>query len=128
MLLGLVLQMKERKQTNISDSTLGLNFINDLSTKTFKWKRSQDIPNTLDDYDADVNHMDTDVTMHGMLAQDVKAALDTAGVTTFGGWQEESDGSQSLSQEMFIYPLIKAIQELSTKNDALEARITALES
>ena len=117
----------ERKKTDITDATLGLDFVNDLSTKTFKWKRSQDIPNTLNDYDANVNHMDTDVTMHGMLAQDVKAALDTAGVTTFGGWQERSDGSQCLSQEMFIYPLIKAMQELSAKNDALLARIETLE-
>ena len=74
------------------------------------------------------SHMDTDVTMHGMLAQDVKAALDTAGVTTFGGWQEESDGSQSLSQEMFVHPLIKAVQELSAKNEALAARILTLEN
>ena len=115
----------ERKKTDIADATLGLDFINDLSTKTFKWKRSQDIPNTLNDYDADVNHMDTDVVMHGMLAQDVKAALDTAGVTTFGGWAEESDGSQSLSQEMFIYPLIKAIQELSTEVKLLKTQIGA---
>ena len=40
---------------------------------------------------------------------------------------EEADGSQSLSQEMFIYPLIKAIQELSAKNEALLTRIEALE-
>jgi hypothetical protein len=29
---------------------------------------------------------------------------------------------------MFVIPLIKAVQELSAKNDALEARIAALES
>jgi hypothetical protein len=118
----------ERKKTDIADATLGLDFVNDLRPVTFKWKRSQDIPDTLNDYDADVNHMDTDAVMHGMLAQDVKAALDTAGVTTFGGWVEEKDGSQSLSQEMFVHPLIKAIQELSAKNEALLTRIEALES
>ena len=71
--------------------------------------------------------MNTDVTLHGMLAQEVKAALDTASVTTFSGWKEEPDGSQSLAQDMFIYPLIKAVQELSAKNTALEARVKALE-
>ena len=62
-----------------------------------------------------------------MLAQEVKSALDTAGVTTFGGWKEEPDGSQCLSQAMFVYPLIKAVQELSAKNTALEVRVKALE-
>ena len=114
-----------RKKTDIADATLGLDFINDLRTVTFKWKENKDFPETFDDYqsgdDADYeNQMNTDVTMHGMLAQDVKAALDTAGVTTFGGWKEERDGSQSISQELFIYPLIKAIQELSAKVTALE--------
>ena len=71
--------------------------------------------------------MDTDVVMHGMLAQDVKAALDTAGVTTFGGWSEEKDGSQCLSQEMFIYPLINAVKELSAQNADLLERIKTLE-
>ena len=79
--------------------------------------------------------MTTDVTMHGMIAQEVKAALDTAGVDTFGGWKEDTDGSQRIAQELFVYPLIKAIQELSAKNDSLEtsnqaliARIEALEN
>ena len=66
--------------------------------------------------------------MHGMIAQEVKTALDTAGVSTFGGWVEGQDGTQLISQEMFIYPLIKAVQELSTKLEAAEARISALES
>ena len=40
----------------------------------------------------------------------------------------ERDGKQSISREMFVIPLIKAVQELSEKNEALEARILALES
>ena len=37
------------------------------------------------------------------------------------------DGMQSISQEMFVHPLIKAVQELSTKLTAAEARIKTLE-
>ena len=70
--------------------------------------------------------MDTSTTLHGMLAQDVKSALDTAGVSTFGGWTEESDGSQCLSQEMFVYPLIKAVQELSATVTTLQQEINTL--
>ena len=71
--------------------------------------------------------MNTETTMHGLLAQEVKSALNTAGVNTFKGWKEDSDGVQQISREMFVIPLIKALQELSAKNDALTARITALE-
>ena len=116
----------ERKKTNIADATLGLDFINDLRTITFNWKASQDFPKTFKDYKADENMMDTSTTLHGMLAQDVKAALDTAGVSTFGGWTEESDGSQCLSQEMFVYPLIKAVQELSAQVTTLQQEIKTI--
>ena len=62
-------------------------------------------------------------TMHGMIAQDVKAALDKAGVDTFGGWSEqEEDGMQEISQEMFVHPLIKAVQELSAQVEELKSK------
>ena len=65
--------------------------------------------------------------MHGMIAQEVKTALDTAGISTFGGWSEDDTGKQMISQELFVHPLIKAVQELTTKLEAAEARITTLE-
>ena len=62
------------------------------------------------------------------IAQEVKSALDKHNITDFGGHDIiEESGIQSVSQEMFVMPLIKAIQELSAKNDALEARIKTLE-
>ena len=64
--------------------------------------------------------MNTDITMHGLLAQEVKGALDTAGVSTFKGWSEDAHGVQNISREMFVIPLIKAVQELSAKVKALE--------
>ena len=72
--------------------------------------------------------MDTEVVMNGMLAQDVKAALDAVGVEQFEGWSVQKDGAQAISREMFITPLINAVKELAAKNQELEARLAALES
>jgi len=112
----------ERLKTDIQDATLGLNFINNLKTKTFKWKPNNELPETLDAYQEE-NIKDTSIVMHGMIAQEVKAALDTEGVDTFGGWAESSDGCQSISQEMFVHPLIKAVQELTAKVEELEKKL-----
>jgi hypothetical protein len=124
----------ERLKRNIQDDTLGLDFINDLRTVTFQWKDSSTVPQELKGYSAK-NQMTMDVTMHGMIAQEVKAALDTAGISTFGGWDIQDDGTQSLSREMFVIPLIKAVQELTSKvetleeeNTSIKARLTALEN
>ena len=68
--------------------------------------------------------MNTDSVMHGMIAQEIKAALDKAGVDgeNFAGWGENEKGVQTISESMFVFPLIKAIQELSAKVEALEAK------
>ena len=66
--------------------------------------------------------MNTDTTMHGLIAQEVKEALDKAGIDTFKGWSQDDDGVQNISREMFIIPLIKAVQELSAKVEALEKK------
>ena len=66
--------------------------------------------------------MDTDLVMQGMISQEVKTALDNAGIDgeDFGGWSENSVGQQELAYSMFVFPLIKAVQELSAKVVALE--------
>jgi hypothetical protein len=126
----------ERKKRNIENDTLGLEFINDLRTVTFQWKPAEEHPEEWEAWhyekDEDGNNvgdkiydeMNTDSVMHGMIAQEVKAALDVAGVDTFGGWKlkdpENADGQQLLSSGMFVFPLIKAVQELSAKVTALE--------
>ena len=46
--------------------------------------------------------MTLDVTMHGLVAQEVKEALDKTGVEKFGGWSEDDDGCQRISKEMFV--------------------------
>jgi hypothetical protein len=119
----------ERYKTDIQDNTdCGLDFINELRTVTFKWKAKADIENTLPDYDASKTTAEHTEKMYGLIAQEVKTALEKHNITNFGGHDiEKASGIQAISQEMFIHPLIKAVQELSAKNDALEARIKTLE-
>ena len=124
----------ERLKKNITNQTLGLDFINDLRTVKYNWKASNELDSTdsqlahLYKENADDNEMNTSAVMHNFIAQEVKAALDTAGVSEFGGWKEDQYGVQQVSREMFVIPLVKAVQELSAKNDALESRLAALEA
>ena len=111
-----------RKKRDIKDDTLGLGFINDLRTVTHKWKPSNEFPKEWQEY-SEENNMNLDAVMHGMIAQEVKGALDKAGVDTFTGWKERSDGSQTVSREMFVIPLIKAVQELSAEVEALKQQL-----
>ena len=73
------------------------------------------------------NQKDTDVVMTGLVAQEVKTALDTAGVDNFSGWGTDRDGIQYISDALFVYPLIKAVNELTARLEAAEAKIKTLE-
>lgn len=64
---------------------------------------------------------------HGLIAQEVKAALDAAGVDA-GFWQQNPQGEQSLSYNELIAPLIKSVQQLAERNAELERRMAALEA
>ena len=47
--------------------------------------------------------------------------------TTFSGWQvDENTGRQELQYERFVAPLVKAVQELSTKVDEQQKEIEEL--
>jgi hypothetical protein len=118
----------ERLKKDIQDDSLGLNFVNRLRPVTFKWKAKAEIEDqTL--VNPQQQEKDLETVIHGLIAQEVKQAMDDEGTSTFNGWNSGSnDTLQGVSREMFITPLIKAVQELSAKNDALEARLTALES
>lgn len=116
-----------RLKRNVNDMSLGLSFVNKLRPVSYQWKPSYEVPQELVTQYNEQNKMDLDVVMHGFIAQEVKAALDEVGSTyTCGVWSEGSDGTQSISREMFIMPLVKAVQELSAKCDALQAEINTL--
>ena len=112
----------ERKKKDILTNTdLGLDFINDLRTVTYKWKAPSELPETMSGYNKDETEPSHKDKMYGFIAQEVKAALDKHSVTDFNGWHEDKNGEQGVSYEMFVMPLVKAVQELSAKVTALEA-------
>ena len=117
-----------RKKRNIHSQELGLDFINDLRTVRFQWKPSNEFPKEWQDY-REENSMDLDVIMHGFIAQEVKEALDKHAINNdkeFSGWKEGDDGMQHTSREMFVIPLIKAMQELSAQVATLQDEIKTL--
>jgi len=115
-----------RLKKNIENSNLGLDFINNLRPVTYNWKASQDVdPSLTQHYNADTNHMDTEVKMNGLIAQEVKQALLDSGISEtdvkdYGVWEEDKQGVQQISREMFVIPLINAIKELTKRIKDLE--------
>jgi hypothetical protein len=114
-----------RKKREIYDQGLGLDFINDLRTVNFQWKPQNEFPKEWNDY-SETSSNDTEVVMHGFIAQEVKEALDKHASkrdSVFAGWSEGEDGMQHTSREMFVIPLIKAVQELSAEVKELKAKL-----
>lgn len=61
---------------------------------------------------------------HGLIAQEVKQALDAAGVGSQDAafWSQAPDGTQSLVYTELIAPLIRAVQELAAEVEELRQR------
>jgi hypothetical protein len=125
---GTIQTSDERLKKNISNSNLGLNFINLLNPISYKWKIGGGIPI----YDEESGFVigsepiPGERTHYGFLAQEIKQALDQVSPgQDFGGWvladKNDPDSTQSLRYEEFISPIVKAIQELSARLDALES-------
>ena len=118
-----------RYKENVEDQTAGLSFINDLRQVTFDWKKEKDLPPLHRAYikDSEKKVMN-DTTNHGFLAQEVNKVIDNHPELKdgFDMWsQDETDGRQRIGDGALVPILVKAIQELSTENDALKARLTA---
>jgi hypothetical protein len=117
-----------RLKRNIQDTTLGLDFINDLRPIKFQWKPSNEVPKEMKSEYNEVNQKNLDITSHGFIAQEVKEAIDKHGDTTFGGWHlDKADKeTQRVKKNMFVMPLIKAVQELSAQVRTLQNEINTL--
>ena len=121
-----VSDVRYKKEIKDNDDC-GLDFINDLRPVTFKWKAKSEINKDLPDYDATKTEADHKEKLYGLIAQEVKEALDKNNITDFGGWEKEkTSGINKVAQAMFIYPLIKAVQELSEQVTTLQSEIAIL--
>ena len=122
----------ERYKKDIVDSEVGLSFINDLRPRNFKWKTCGEVPSDTPRYEENSDELiNPNLTgvMHGFIAQEVKAVIDNHSEVPNNQliWKQDPDGIQGLAEGELVPVLVKAVQELSAKNDALEARIETLE-
>ena len=129
-----------RDKTDIKDIYFGLDFIDKLKPKLYKWDYREDYHVIERDEEGKIIkdvYLDKDGSKRrnrwhaGLLAQDLKQTLDQMSMD-FGVYQDHSvnGGGDKLTigYEELIAPLIKAVQELSVKNKNLENRINLLEN
>ena len=120
----------ERYKKDILDSSAGLNFINALRPRTFKYKTLGELPETFRAYEEGSSEaFKNSLTNHGFIAQEVKAVIDADSTIQDGFklWAEREDGSQELAEAALTPVLVKAIQEQQALIESLTARIDALE-
>lgn len=105
-----------RQKTDIAPTDLGLDFICALNPVRYRWR----VGGTEDGVEREGRR-----THYGLLAQEVRAALDGLGIADFAGHiladPADPQSEQGLRYEAFIAPLIAAIQQLSERISQLEA-------
>lgn len=103
----------ERLKENIKDNSLGLDFINDIDTKTFNLinrNKHQKYP---------------EPTQFGVIAQQLEKILIKHGVKVdnLNMLSKGEDGYWGVQYTQLIAPIIKAIQELNKKTDSEISRL-----
>ena len=127
----------QRDKTDFTALDLGLSFVNALNPVTYKWDERSDYGDktadnwSLSDQTPDGTHK-KDWLDVGFKAQEVEALEQAAGYNKSNKTNLtvslSPDGEQyGMKYSKFVPILVKALQELSAKNDALEARIATLE-
>jgi hypothetical protein len=122
-----------REKIEVASSVLGSNFIKALRPVSYKWIEGgkQDSGGRDEDGNYIYKSVPGERTHWGFIAQEVKEAIDAAGVD-FGGWvltdKDDPDSQQALRYDQFIAPLTKALQEALAEIDVLKAKVAALEA
>jgi hypothetical protein len=130
---GTIQTSDQRTKTDVAPAALGTDFIKALRPVSYKWIEGGQVDSGKRDDDG--NYIYESVpgkrTHWGFIAQEVKQAVDAAGVD-FGGWvltdKDDPDSQQALRYDQFIAPLTKALQEALAEIDVLKAKVAALEA
>jgi hypothetical protein len=111
----------ERIKKNITDSTVGLADINKIKVRNFEYRTADEITDSaLQSFDKTQLAVSKSGIQVGCIAQELETVLPNAVI-------EDDRGVKNVQGDEIHWHMIKAIQELSAKNDALEARIKTLE-
>ena len=110
-----------RDKTNVIDSPYGLDFVDSLRPVQFTWQRRLLEP-------ADENHSKNGTTRVGFLAQDFLAAMPDNENEVLNLVYKSNPERLEASYGNLIPIMAQAIKDLKAQNDALSARLTALES
>jgi hypothetical protein len=105
-----------RDKTDVTALPVGLDFINTLNPVKFTWQMRE--PNEVKDGTSEA----------GFIAQELKAAQDAANADYLDLVYDQDPERLEASAGKLLPVLVKAIQELSAQNKALEARIAQLEA
>jgi hypothetical protein len=114
-----------RIKKNVADDVLGLAFLNDIKPRTFDYKALGELEETHKEYvSGSTEPLRKSERQHGFIAQEVKEAIDKHSDDVqdgFEGWRVNATNDyQRVAPSAFIPMLIKAVQELSAKVEALE--------
>ena len=126
-----------RDKADVRDTTLGLEFVNQLRPVDFKWDMREYYKPEFDREASPELYKLSNITHdgskkrnryhHGLIAQEVKEVLDSNGID-FGGFQDHKvsggDDVLSIGYNELIAPMIKAIQQLSAKVESLENQLS----
>jgi hypothetical protein len=100
----------KRWKENIKNTNLGLAFVNQL--RPVSYTRIND---------------ENQKSEYGFIAQEIEATLAEFGTDNSGIISKDDAGMYGVRYNDLFAPLVKAIQELKVKNDALEIKNTQLE-
>ena len=118
-------------KNSITPSDLGLSFINKISPVKYKYNIGGGDEEILEDGSFSIMERPGVRWHYGFIAQDIKKIIKELNIdAAIYGMADKNDENSlhHIKPDEFLAPMVKAIQELSAKNDELEARLAALEN